>query len=183
MDPVSGTRVRLRIAPAPDEAAHKLSLRWPAFTLALVVALLAGAVQQIFLTERACSWLALALILLATLGVGWLYRSQEREQFICGEGLVSILLDQLQRAALAYNVYPDRMVWHGSSEPLFDLARSALFPLGLGFATLRLADRRFFPFITWSCGAIIMRGNLLPFGITVSLLIAALAYFVTQSKH
>jgi hypothetical protein len=87
---------------------------------------------------------------------GWL----EREQLIRGEGALPILLDQLQRAALAYNAYPDRTVWYGAPDPLFDLTHGALFLLGLGFAVLRLRDRRLFPFLAWWGGAIIMGGML-----------------------
>jgi uncharacterized membrane protein len=87
---------------------------------------------------------------------GWL----EREQPIRGQGPIPILLDQFQRAALAYNAYPDRTVWYGASVPLFDLAHGALFILGLGFAGLRLLDRRLYPMVAWWGGAIIMGGML-----------------------
>lgn len=87
---------------------------------------------------------------------GWL----EREQPIRGQGALPILLDQFQRAALAYNAFPDRTVWYGSPVPLFDLAHGALFIIGLGFAGLRLLDRRLFPMVAWWGGAIIMGGML-----------------------
>jgi hypothetical protein len=87
---------------------------------------------------------------------GWL----EREQPIRGQGPLPILLDQFLRAALAYNAYPDRTVWYGSRAPLFDVAYGALFIVGLGFAGLRLLDRRLFPMVAWWGGAIIMGGML-----------------------
>lgn len=87
---------------------------------------------------------------------GWL----EREQQVRDQGPLPILLDQFQRAALAYNAYPDRTVWYGSRWPLFDLAHGTLFLLGLGFALLRPLDRRLFPLLAWWGGAVIMGGAL-----------------------
>lgn len=87
---------------------------------------------------------------------GWL----EREQPIRNQGAVPILIDQFLRAALAYNAYPDRTVWYGAPEPLFDVVYGALFIIGLGFAGLRLLDRRLFPMVAWWGGAIIMGGML-----------------------
>jgi predicted DNA-binding antitoxin AbrB/MazE fold protein len=87
---------------------------------------------------------------------GWL----EREQAIREQGALPILFDQFQRAALAYNAYPDRTSWYGSPLPLFDLAHGALFLLGIGFAGTRLLDRRIFPLVAWWGGAIIMGGML-----------------------
>ena len=71
-----------------------------------------------------------------------------------------ILLDQLQRAALAFNVYPDRTMWYGSPRPLFDFVPAVLFLLGLGYATLRLADVRLFPLVAWWWGAMFLGGAL-----------------------
>lgn len=87
---------------------------------------------------------------------GWLQRAQE----LTGQDEVSILLDQLRRAALAFNVYPDRTSWYGSPRPLFDNATGVLFLLGLGYATLRLGDRRLFPMVAWWWGAMILGGAL-----------------------
>jgi hypothetical protein len=87
---------------------------------------------------------------------GWL----EREQVIREQGALPILFDQFQRAALAYNAYPDRTSWYGAPLPLFDLAHGTLFLLGLGFAGTRLFDRRIFPLVAWWGGAIIMGGML-----------------------
>ena len=40
---------------------------------------------------------------------GWLQQAQE----VTGQSAIALLLDQLQRAALAFNVYPDRTGWYG----------------------------------------------------------------------
>ena len=87
---------------------------------------------------------------------GWL----EREQAVRNQGAVPILLDQLQRAALAFNLYPDRTGWYGSPQPLFDFAAGILFLLGLGYATLRPADHRVFPMVVWWWGATVLGGAL-----------------------
>jgi 4-amino-4-deoxy-L-arabinose transferase-like glycosyltransferase len=71
-----------------------------------------------------------------------------------------VLLDQAQRAALAFNVYPDRTMWYGSPRPLFDFVPAVLFLLGLGYATLRLADVRLFPLVAWWWGAMFLGGAL-----------------------
>ncbi|HEY4688339.1 MAG TPA: glycosyltransferase family 39 protein [Anaerolineae bacterium] len=84
-------------------------------------------------------------------------------------GLAGILLDQLQRAALAFNVYPDRTGWYGLARPgdgkiqelpLFDFVPGTLFLLGLGYATLRPFDRRLLPMVAWWWGAMILGGML-----------------------
>lgn len=87
---------------------------------------------------------------------GWL----AREQAVRNQGALPILLDQTRRAALAFNFYPDRTVWYGSPKPLFDFATGALFLLGLGYATLRLDDRRLFPMVVWWWGAMFLGGAL-----------------------
>ncbi|HXI14862.1 MAG TPA: glycosyltransferase family 39 protein, partial [Chloroflexota bacterium] len=87
---------------------------------------------------------------------GWLAREQE----IRKQGAVPILVYQLQRAALAFNAYPDRTFWYGSPRPLFQFIPAVLFLLGLGFATLRLLNPRFFPFVAWWWGAVITGGML-----------------------
>jgi hypothetical protein len=87
---------------------------------------------------------------------GWL----EREQEILDTGAVPILLDQLKRSALAFNAYPDRTSWYGSPQPLFGLLDGTLFILGLGYAALRLFDRRLFPMVAWWGGAMILGGVL-----------------------
>ncbi|HKZ83605.1 MAG TPA: glycosyltransferase family 39 protein [Anaerolineae bacterium] len=87
---------------------------------------------------------------------GWLQRLQEAT----GQDVVSILIDQLRHAALAFNVYPDRTNWYGSPRPLFDNAAGILFLLGLGYATLRPGDRRLFPMVAWWWGAMILGGVL-----------------------
>ncbi len=87
---------------------------------------------------------------------GWL----EREQEILNQGALPILFDQFQRAALAFNYYPDRTVWYGLPEPLFGFATGALFVLGFGYGVLNLHDRRIFPMVAWWGGAMIMGGML-----------------------
>ncbi len=85
---------------------------------------------------------------------GWL----EQEQEIRGQGAVPILLDQVQRAALAFNLYRDRTFWYGSPEPLFHFAAAVLFLLGLGYATLHLFNRRLAPMVAWWWGAMLLGG-------------------------
>ena len=87
---------------------------------------------------------------------GWL----ANEQVVRHEGAIPILIDQLQRSALAFNAYPDRTSWYGNPGPLFDFAWGALFLLGLGYATLHLFNRRLFPMTAWWWGAMIMGGVL-----------------------
>ncbi len=87
---------------------------------------------------------------------GWL----KREQVVRNQGALPILLDQFQRAALAFNAYPDRTVWYGSPQPLFDFPSGVLFLLGLGYASLRLNDRRRLPLLAWWWGAMILGGVL-----------------------
>jgi hypothetical protein len=58
---------------------------------------------------------------------GWLAREVE----LTGESAVSLLLDQFQRAALAFHVYPDRTVWYGLPEPLLDPVSGFFFAGGL----------------------------------------------------
>lgn len=87
---------------------------------------------------------------------GWI----EREQELTGSSQLTILFQQFQRAALAYNAYPDRIAWYGLPDPLFDWAYGTLFLLGIGFAGTRLFDRRIFPLVAWWGGAILMGGML-----------------------
>lgn len=96
---------------------------------------------------------------LNTVGIfqsGWL----EREQVILNKGALPILFDQFQRAALAFNYYPDRTVWYGLDQPLFGFVPAALFVLGFGYGLLNLHDRRIFPMVAWWGGAMIMGGML-----------------------
>jgi hypothetical protein len=87
---------------------------------------------------------------------GWLKLAQE----ISGTGPLPILVEQFWKAMLPYNAYADRTVWYGSPLPLFGLVEGALFILGLGYALLRLADRRVFPLVAWWGGALIIGGFL-----------------------
>ncbi len=85
---------------------------------------------------------------------GWLTLAQQ----VRGQGVAPILIDQIQRATLAFNAYPDRTSWYGSPLPLLDSAAGVLFLLGLGYATLRPGDRRLFPMVVWWWGATILGG-------------------------
>ena len=91
---------------------------------------------------------------------GWL----EREVEIRGGGVVAILFDQFQRAALAFNYYPDRTVWYGLRQPLLDPFFGVVFLLGLIYGTLRLigrpADERLAPMVAWWWGGLILGGML-----------------------
>jgi 4-amino-4-deoxy-L-arabinose transferase-like glycosyltransferase len=91
---------------------------------------------------------------------GWL----AREVGVRNEGVAAILFDQFQRAALAFNYYPDRTVWYGLRQPLLDPFFGALFLLGLLYGTLRLvgreADVRLAPMVAWWWGGMVLGGML-----------------------
>ncbi|MCA9976258.1 MAG: glycosyltransferase family 39 protein, partial [Anaerolineales bacterium] len=91
---------------------------------------------------------------------GWL----EREVDIRGESKTSILFDQFQRAALAFNYYADRTVWYGLRQPLLNPFFGGLFLLGLLYSTLRLATpkvgRRIASLVAWWWGGMILGGML-----------------------
>ena len=91
---------------------------------------------------------------------GWL----ENEISIRGQSMWAILADQFQRAALAFNVYPDRTVWYGLSEPLLKPLFGALFLLGMGYGLWRLvghhANPRFAPMVAWWWGGMLLGGML-----------------------
>lgn len=77
-----------------------------------------------------------------------------------GESPWLILLDQLKRAALAFNAYPDRTAWYGLPAPLLGIVSGALFLLGFGYALSRLLNPRIFPMVVWWVGAIVIGGAL-----------------------
>lgn len=87
---------------------------------------------------------------------GWL----EREQVSRHQGAPPILIDQFQRAALAYNAYPDREFFYHSPAPLFDFAAGGFFLLGLGAATVFFRNPSLFPMVAWWWGAILLGGAL-----------------------
>ncbi len=98
---------------------------------------------------------------LNTVGIiqsGWL----EREIEIRGESMLAILWDQFQRAALAFNFYPDRTVWYGLPQPLLDPFFGAIFLLGLIYGTVQLFDRqegpRVAPMVAWWWGGMLLGG-------------------------
>lgn len=89
---------------------------------------------------------------------GWL----AREVGVRGESTSAILWDQFQRAALAFNLYPDRTVWYGLRQPLLDPLFGSLFLLGLGYACFSLlrrgGDSRLAPMVAWWWGGILLGG-------------------------
>ncbi len=91
---------------------------------------------------------------------GWL----EREIVVRQESMATILFDQFQRAALAFNYYRDRTVWYGLQQPLLDPFFGSFFLLGLGVSTLRLwgktADPRSAAMVTWWWGGMLLGGML-----------------------
>jgi hypothetical protein len=91
---------------------------------------------------------------------GWL----EREIGIRGQSMTAILWDQFQRAALAFNFYPDRTVWYGLRGPLLDPFFGVIFLLGLGYITLKLilpkSNPRLVFFAAWWWGGVILGGML-----------------------
>lgn len=91
---------------------------------------------------------------------GWL----EREILIRGQPMVTILLDQFWRAAMAFNLYADRTVWYGLPEPLLNSVFGAIFLAGVLYASLRLLNRqegpRVVPMVVWWWGGMILGGML-----------------------
>lgn len=91
---------------------------------------------------------------------GWLVNEVE----VRGTSMLSILWDQFQRAALAFNYYPDRTVWYGLTEPLLDPIFGGFFLLGLLYGTIQLFDRqtgpRVAPFVAWWWGGMLLGGML-----------------------
>ncbi len=91
---------------------------------------------------------------------GWLVQ----EMGVRGQGVLSILLDQFQRAALAFNFYPDRTVWYGLPQPLLDPLFGSLFLVGMGLALLYGVwpgqDRRWWPPLAWWWAGVILGGML-----------------------
>ena len=89
---------------------------------------------------------------------GWL----EREVEVRGDSVTSILFDQFQRAALAFNYYPDRTVWYGLRQPLLNPFFGGLFLLGLLYGTLRLltprVGHRTAPLVAWWWGGMFLGG-------------------------
>jgi hypothetical protein len=65
---------------------------------------------------------------------GWL----AREAGARDQSAATILADQFQRAALAFNVHPDTSAHYGLREPLLDPVFGAIFVLGLLYGTARV---------------------------------------------
>lgn len=91
---------------------------------------------------------------------GWLAKELE----IQNSGPIPILLEQLRRAALAFNFYPDRTVWYGLREPLLSPFWGILFWVGMGYGMIRLFGRgsnpRYAPMIAWWWGGMLLGGFL-----------------------
>jgi len=91
---------------------------------------------------------------------GWL----ENEVIITGKTKLQLLGDQLRRATLAFNFYPDRTVWYGLKTPLLNPFFGALMFLGVGFASLRLllpkSDPNLAYMVAWFWGPVLSGGML-----------------------
>jgi 4-amino-4-deoxy-L-arabinose transferase-like glycosyltransferase len=88
---------------------------------------------------------------------GWL----ANEAIKLGKTQAEILLDQFWRSVLAFNAYPDRVVWYGLSGPLLDSFSGSLFLIGAFSATLwSIRDRRLAPMVAWWWSAILTGGML-----------------------
>jgi hypothetical protein len=91
---------------------------------------------------------------------GWLADEITRT----GSSAGAILFDQLRRAGLAFNYYPDRSSAYGLDEPLLDPVFGTLFLLGLGYGLAavltRRGDRRLAPMVVWWWAAMLLGGML-----------------------
>ena len=91
---------------------------------------------------------------------GWL----ENEVMVRGQPAALILLDQLQRAGLAFNLFADRTTWYGLREPLLDPVFGVIFLVGLLYGSLRLFSRgegpRVVPMVTWWWAGMLLGGVL-----------------------
>ena len=90
---------------------------------------------------------------------GWL-----ENEVAGGRSMASALFDQFQRAALAFNTYPDRTVWYGLTEPLLDPLFGAIFLMGMLYALAQLLNpprgARVAPMVAWWWGGMILGGML-----------------------
>jgi hypothetical protein len=86
----------------------------------------------------------------------------EQEVDVRQDSTAVVLLDQFQRAALAFNFYPDRTVWYGLRQPLLNPFFGTLFLLGLFYSTLKMvgkmADVRSAPMVIWWWLGILLGG-------------------------
>lgn len=87
---------------------------------------------------------------------GWLVN----EVVVRNQPMWQILLDQFQRAILAYNAYPDRTIWYAITQPLFGVLMGAGLLLGIGYVALRLFDPRLSPMLFWWGAGLILGGML-----------------------
>lgn len=81
-----------------------------------------------------------------------------------GRPMATALFDQFQRAALAFNTYPDRTVWYGLPGPLLDPLFGAIFLMGMLYALAQLLNprqgARVVPMVAWWWGGMILGGML-----------------------
>ncbi len=81
-----------------------------------------------------------------------------------GRPMTAVLFDQFQRAALAFNSWPDRTVWYGLTEPLLDPLFGAIFLMGLIYGLAQLLSprvgARLAPMVAWWWGGMILGGML-----------------------
>jgi 4-amino-4-deoxy-L-arabinose transferase-like glycosyltransferase len=87
---------------------------------------------------------------------GWL----AQEQANTGRSTVGILIDQFQRAFLAFNFYRDRVLWYWPPSPLLQSIPAIFFLLGLTYAAYRSCQRRYFVFVAWFLLTILLGGML-----------------------
>ena len=91
---------------------------------------------------------------------GWLAEEPARR----GTSTLNVLLDQLVRSALAFNVFPDTTTSFAPGGPLMQGLWAFFFLIGLIYVTLRLLivrrDTRLFPLVIWWWGIILTGGML-----------------------
>ncbi|HRN68265.1 MAG TPA: glycosyltransferase family 39 protein [Promineifilum sp.] len=90
---------------------------------------------------------------------GWL-----ENEVANGRPMTDALFDQFQRAALAFNSWPDRTVWYGLTEPLLDPLFGAIFLMGMIYGLAQLLNpkvgARLAPMVAWWWGGMILGGML-----------------------
>jgi len=85
--------------------------------------------------------------------------SLEAEMARRQSGALPVLVDQLQRSALAFNLYPDRSAFYDPGRPLLGFVAGIFFLVGLGHCTLNAWKPRYLPMTLWwwagLCGSIL----------------------------
>jgi hypothetical protein len=87
---------------------------------------------------------------------GWL----AREPGLTGKSTLQILAEQFLRAAGAFNVFPDRTAWYGSTRPLLGSVAGLFAVLGMAWALAHWRDRRYYLVLIWFWSVIITGGML-----------------------